>query len=119
MTAGVAVRAFAKDVLTTLPLLENSDDYVFDNEMLAQCLSFGFRNGELSCPTRYFTEASSINFSRSVKYAFGVLNTTLKLWLQRSGISHYRLFSPGGRKLMLDYYVSSPSTYVPEISRKI
>jgi len=112
-------RAFAKEVLTTLPLLENSDDFVFDNEMLAQCLSFGFRIGEVSCPTRYFTEASSINFSRSVKYGFGVLSTTLKLWLQRSGIAHYRLFSPAGRKLLMDYYVSSPTIGVQETVRKI
>jgi glycosyltransferase involved in cell wall biosynthesis len=103
-------RAFAKEVLTTLPLLENSDDFVFDNEMLAQCLCFGFRIGELSCPTKYFPEASSINFSRSVKYGFGVLATTLKCWLQRSKIAHYRLFSPTGRKLILDYYLSSAAS---------
>src|ERR1700676_3266218 len=98
-------RAFAKDVLTTLPLLENSDDFVFDNEILLQCVCFGYRIGEISCPTKYFEEASSINFTRSVKYGFGVLNTTLKCWLQRSGVAHYRLFSPAGRKLLLDYYV--------------
>jgi glycosyltransferase involved in cell wall biosynthesis len=98
-------RAYAKDVLTTLPLLENSDDFVFDNEILAQCLCFGYRIGEISCPTKYLTEASSINFARSVKYGFGVLGTTLKCWLQRSGVAHYRLFSPAGRKLLLDYYV--------------
>src|ERR1700723_2473708 len=71
------LRAFAKDVLTTLPLLENSDDFVFDNEILAQCLCFGYRIGEISCPTKYFPEASSINFARSVKYGFGVLGTNL------------------------------------------
>jgi glycosyltransferase involved in cell wall biosynthesis len=98
-------RAFSKEVLETLPLLENSDDFVFDNEMLAQCICFGYRIGELSCPTKYFDEASSINFVRSVKYGFGVLATTLKCWLQRSKIMHYRLFSPEGRKLHLDYYL--------------
>ncbi|MGB7437409.1 MAG: glycosyltransferase family 2 protein [Candidatus Acidiferrum sp.] len=103
-------RAFSKQVLTTLPLLENSDDFVFDNEMLAQCLCFGFRIGEVSCPTIYFAEASSINFGRSVKYGFGVLATTLKCWLQRSGVAHFRLFSPAGRKLLLDYYASGPIT---------
>ena len=71
-------RAFSKDVLTDLPLLENSDDFVFDNEMLAQCISFGYRIGEVSCPTKYFEEASSINFARSVKYGFGVLITSLR-----------------------------------------
>jgi glycosyltransferase involved in cell wall biosynthesis len=98
-------RAFSKDVLTNLPVLENSDDFVFDNEMLTQCICFGYRIGELSCPTKYFHEASSINFSRSVKYGFGVLSTTLKYRLQKWGIMHYRLFSPTGRKLLLDYYV--------------
>jgi glycosyltransferase involved in cell wall biosynthesis len=98
-------RAYAKDVLTTLPLLENSDDFVFDNEILAQCLCFGYRIGEISCPTKYLAEASSINFARSVKYGFGVLATTLKCWLQRSGVAHYPLFSPAGKKLLLDYYV--------------
>lgn len=87
-------RAFAKEVLTTLPLLENSDDFVFDNEILAQCLCFDYRIGELSCPASYFGEASSINFLGSVKYGFGVLHTTMKCWLQRLGIVHYRLFSP-------------------------
>jgi glycosyltransferase involved in cell wall biosynthesis len=98
-------RAFARDVLLTLPILENSDDFIFDNEILAQCVYFGYRIGELSCPTKYFEEASSINFARSVKYGFGVLGTTLKCWLQKSGIAHYRLFSPAGRKLLLDYYL--------------
>jgi glycosyltransferase involved in cell wall biosynthesis len=100
-------RAFSKKVLLTLPLLENSDDFVFDNEILAQCLCFGFRIGEISCPARYFTEASSINFGRSVKYGFGVLGTTLKCWLQRTGMAHFRLFSAAGRKLMMDYYLSA------------
>jgi glycosyltransferase involved in cell wall biosynthesis len=97
-------RAFTAEVLRTLPLLENSDDFVFDNEMLAQCIYFGFRMGEISCPTKYFEEASSINFSRSVTYGFGVLATTLKLWLQRLGLVKLRLFSSTGRKLDLTYY---------------
>jgi glycosyltransferase involved in cell wall biosynthesis len=98
-------RAFARDVLVSLPLRENSDDFVFDNEMLAQCIYFGYRIGEVSCPTKYFEEASSINFTRSVKYGFGVLSTTLKYWLQKLGIARYRLFMPVGRKLLLDYYL--------------
>jgi glycosyltransferase involved in cell wall biosynthesis len=97
-------RAFTCDVLRQLPLLENSDDFVFDNEMLAQCIFFGYRIGEISCPTKYFEQASSINFARSVKYGFGVLATTLKLWLQRLGLFHLRLFSASGRKLDLSYY---------------
>ena len=105
-------RAFSKDVLLNLPLLENSDDFVFDNEMLAQCIYFGYRIGELSCPTKYFADASSINFSRSVKYGFGVLGTTLKCRLQKMGIAKFRLFSPTGRKLLSDYY-AAPTADLP------
>jgi glycosyltransferase involved in cell wall biosynthesis len=92
-------RAFSRDVLMALPLLENSDDFVFDNEVLAQCVHFKFRIGEVSCPTRYFEEASSINFSRSVKYGLGVLATTLQFALQRIGIANFRIFNSRGRKL--------------------
>jgi hypothetical protein len=67
--------------------------------MLAQCVHFGFRIGEVSCPTKYFKEASSINFRRSVKYGFGVLATTLQFALQRVGLAHLPRFSDKGRKL--------------------
>src|ERR1700745_3779770 len=100
-------RAFSREVLNTLPLLENSDDFVFDNQMLAQCVPFGFRIGEVSCPTKYFEEASSINFRRSVTYGLGVLATTLQFVLQRWGLASFAIFSPKGRKLetsALDYY---------------
>jgi glycosyltransferase involved in cell wall biosynthesis len=103
-------RAFSRQVLTSLPLLENSDDFVFDNEMLAQCIFFGYGIGEVSCPTKYFPEASSINFSRSVKYGIGVLSTTLKLRLQKLRFARFRIFSPSGRKLMFNYYVSGMSS---------
>src|SRR3982751_21886 len=66
-------RAFSRRVLETLPLHENSDDFVFDNQILAQAVAFGFLIGEISCPTRYFPEASSINFRRSMTYGMGVL----------------------------------------------
>src|ERR1700738_5015456 len=92
-------RAFSRQVLLELPLLENSDDFVFDNQILAQCVNFGFRIGEVSCPTKYFEEASSINFSRSVTYGLGVLRTTLQFALQKTGLAHFRIFSPKGRKL--------------------
>src|ERR1700687_3207049 len=92
-------RAFSRKVLTELPLLENSDDFVFDNQMLAQCVHFGFRIGEVSCPTKYFKEASSINFRRSVTYGLGVLKTTLQFAIQRAGIGHNAIFSEQGRKL--------------------
>src|SRR3989475_2348805 len=96
-------RAFSRKVLLELPLLENSDDFVFDNQMLAQCVHFGFRIGEVSCPTKYFEEASSINFRRSVKYGFGVLGTTLQFALQKMGLAHFRIFSAKGRRLEPGY----------------
>jgi glycosyltransferase involved in cell wall biosynthesis len=92
-------RAFSRKVLTELPLLENSDDFIFDNQMLAQCVHFGFRIGEVSCPTKYFEEASSINFRRSVQYGFGVLATTLQFAFQKAGLLHLSRFSEQGRKL--------------------
>ena len=92
-------RAFSRAVLEQLPLEENSDDFVFDNEMLVQAVAFGFRIGEISCPTKYFAEASSINFRRSVQYGLGVLATAGKYLLQRAGVVRFRLLSPEGRKL--------------------
>ena len=92
-------RAFARPVLEMLPLLENSDSFVFDNQMLTQCLYFGLRIGEVSCPARYFPEASSINFRRSVLYGFGVINTTMQCVLQRSRLGHFRRFDRTGRRL--------------------
>jgi glycosyltransferase involved in cell wall biosynthesis len=96
-------RAFSRKVLSELPLLENSDDFVFDNQMLAQCVNFGFHIGEVSCPTKYFEEASSINFRRSVIYGLGVIQTTLQFALQRAGVAHFRIFSAKGRKLEPGY----------------
>lgn len=70
-------RAFSRRVLETLPLLANSDDFLFDNQMLVQCHRWGFRISEISCPTKYFAEASSINFRRSVRYGLGTLGVSL------------------------------------------
>jgi glycosyltransferase involved in cell wall biosynthesis len=92
-------RAFSREVLESLPLLENSDDFVFDNQMLAQILLAGFEIGEVSCPAAYFEEASSINFRRSVKYGLGVLTTSLQAFLQRKGLATFRIFDPNGRHL--------------------
>jgi len=97
-------RAFSREVLTSLPLEENTNDFVFDNEMLAQIIYFGFRIGEISCPTKYFTEASSISFRRSVTYGFGVLATSLKFRLQRMRLSRFRIFNVQGNKLVSNYY---------------
>jgi glycosyltransferase involved in cell wall biosynthesis len=92
-------RAYRRAVLETLPLGENSDDFVFDNELLVQAVAFGFTIGEVSCPTKYFAEASSINFRRSVQYGLGVLATAGKFVLHRAGLARFALFSPAGRRL--------------------
>jgi hypothetical protein len=92
-------RGFRRNVIEFLPLLENSDDFVFDNEMLVQALSFGFRVGEISCPSAYFDEASSINFWRSLRYGFGVVSTALKYKLHRMGLAQFPFLSPEGRAL--------------------
>ncbi len=92
-------RAFSRPVLESLPLEENSNDFVFDNEMLAQIVAFGFEIGEVSCPTRYFGEASSISFPRAVHYGLGVLGVCLKYRLDRWGVRRDALFQPRGRRL--------------------
>ncbi|MCA1635823.1 MAG: glycosyltransferase family 2 protein [Acidobacteria bacterium] len=97
-------RAFSREVLESLPLEENTNDFVFDNEMLTQVVYFNYRIGEISCPTRYFEEASSISFTRSVKYGLGVLSTSLKFRLQRMRLVPFRIFDPNGSKLLPDYY---------------
>ncbi len=97
-------RAFRREVLEKLPLSENSDDFVFDNQMLAQVVHFGFRVGEISTPTRYFAEASSINFSRSVRYGLGVVTTSIGFRLHRMKLIRSRLFRGEGRKLSSNYY---------------
>ena len=97
-------RAFSRDLLQSLPLLENSDDFVFDNQMIAQAAMFGFRIGEISCPTKYCEEASSINFKRSMKYGFGVLATTVGFVAHRWGLFHAQRYDPNGRKVTQGYY---------------
>jgi glycosyltransferase involved in cell wall biosynthesis len=92
-------RAFSRRVLETLPLGENSDDFVFDNQMLTQCVYFGFQIGEVSCPTRYFPEASSINFKRSVRYGLGVVATTAQFVLQQSKLARFSIFDENGVRL--------------------
>src|SRR6202790_5467353 len=81
-------RAFSREVLTRLPLGENSDDFVFDNQMLAQCVYFGFRIGEVFCPPNFSGKLLPINFRRSVRYGLEVVQTTLQFALQRAGIIH-------------------------------
>ena len=85
-------RAFSRELLERLPLDQNSNDFVFDNEMLAQILWCGYTIAEVSCPTKYFAEASSINFSRSVKYGFGCLATGLSFRFAKMGLVQSGLF---------------------------
>lgn len=85
-------RAFSREILQALPLEGNSDDFVFDNQMLAQILWAGFTIGEVSCPTKYFAEASSINLRRSIQYGFGCLNTALRFRLAKCGLGGGTLF---------------------------
>ena len=94
-------RAFSRKVLETIPMLENSDDFVFDNQMLCQTLYFGFDLGEVSCPALYFDDASSISFSRSVTYGMGVMKTALKYAMAKRGISHFNIFNPNGKRLSI------------------
>lgn len=85
-------RAFSKEILEQLPLEENSDDFVFDNEMLGQIAYAGYIIGEVTCPTKYFGEASSINFSRSVKYGLGVLRVSIFYRLNKWGLLKSKIF---------------------------
>ena len=82
-------RAYSRKVLENIPFMKNSDDFVFDNEIIAQITYFGYRIAEISCPTKYFPEASSINFIRSVKYGFGVLGTIVKYVLHKWHMKKY------------------------------
>jgi hypothetical protein len=106
-------RAFSREVLTKLPLEENSDGFIFDGEVLAQAIYLGYRLGEISCPARYFPEASSLNFLRSAKYGLQVVWVTLKFCLQKMGLGRFRMLNPQGRKLAEDYYteVSDPASH--------
>jgi glycosyltransferase involved in cell wall biosynthesis len=82
-------RAFSSEVLRNIPILKNSDDFIFDNQIIEQIFYFGYRIGEISCPTKYFPEASTINFGKSIKYGFGVLNTILRTVLHKTKLKKY------------------------------
>ena len=85
-------RAFSREVLMNINFNKNSDDFVFDNEMLSQIIYGNFQIAEVTCPTKYFEEASSINFSRSVKYGLGVLRVSLSHFLQRTKLAKFKLY---------------------------
>lgn len=83
-------RAFTKNVLESIKYKQNSDDFVFDNQMLAQIFNKGFKISEISCPTKYFPDASSINLRRSIKYGLGVLGVSLEYFLHKKGLKEYK-----------------------------
>jgi hypothetical protein len=85
-------RAYSREALLRLPLRANSDDFVFDNQLLAQAVAARLRIGEISCPTSYHSDASSINFSRSVRYGLGVLATSAAFLAWRMGLATPRIF---------------------------
>jgi glycosyltransferase involved in cell wall biosynthesis len=92
-------RAFSSELLRSLPLEENSNDFVFDNEIICQALYLRYRIGEISCPTRYLPTSSSISFIQSITYGIGVLQVTLKFLAARSGVMQPRIFKQNGRRL--------------------
>jgi len=92
-------RAFTAEFLSRMPFGENSDDFVFDNEVLSQAVFFGYRIGEITSPSSYHKEASSISFRRSVVYGFSVLKTIVKFVLQKKGVCKYRIFDLNGKHL--------------------
>jgi len=92
-------RVFSREVVESIPMLENSDDFVFDNQMLLQIFYFGFNVAEISCPTVYNKEASSINFRRSVEYGLGVLLTGLQYMLSKAGIVKVPIFNRDGKTI--------------------
>lgn len=94
-------RAFSRDILLNLPILENSDDFVFDNQMLLQAFYFGYRVGEITCPAVYTEESSSINFRRSVVYGLGVLETAFKYTCQKHNLGKSVIFDKNGRKIKI------------------
>lgn len=94
-------RAFSKEVLEKLPLADCSDDFIFDNEILTLLFFHNYKIGEISCPTKYFKEASSINFARSCKYGLGVLGLSLKYFLAKHGLKLSKIFKKDAKKLDL------------------
>ncbi len=100
-------RAYTREVLERIPYRKNSDDFVFDSEFLAQAVYSGFRIGDVPIPTRYFAEASSINFGRSLKYGFQTLGVLGKYALQKSGLVHFSLFEKNSTWLAVPHIYRS------------
>jgi len=103
-------RAYDRRVLTTIPFLLNSDNFLFDTEVIAQTVAFGFRIGEIAVPTRYFAEASSVNFKNSVVYGLGTLWTMLKFSLNRLGLVRVRQFRESLQEVISRYHWTKITT---------
>ena len=95
-------RGFSRDVIMSLPLEEDSDDFVLDNEMIVQALYFGYRIGEITAPSKYTSESSSISFRRSVIYGIGVILTAIKFVLQKMKLAKFKIFSSSGKKISIE-----------------
>ena len=94
-------RAFSREVIASMPIMENSDDFVFDNQMLAQAIYFGYRIGEVTSPSQYTNESSSIGFRASVVYSFGVMVTSVKFLIQKWNFRKFSMFDGrNGRKVL-------------------
>lgn len=100
-------RAYSRRLLETVPFLLNSDDFVFDTEMIVQAVAFGFRIGEIAVPTRYFEEASSVNFSRSVTYGLATLDVLRRYLLHRTKLRHYPQFAKRLAEVLSPYHSAS------------
>ena len=101
-------RAFSKEILEKVNFEANSDDFIFDNQMLTQIFYCGYEIGEISCPAKYFEEASSINFSRSMKYGLGVLSNSILFRLNKWKILHSKIYQPAKNNISIPVVDSSP-----------
>ena len=97
-------RAFSRKVLQSIPFDQSSDDFIFDNQILAQIAYFGFSIGELSCPAKYFKEASTIHLGPSLRYGVGVIKTSIMYLLQKARMAKFSIFNQTGKRLEEDYY---------------
>ncbi len=111
-------RAYSRDVLLRLPLEENSDGFVFDNEMIVQLVFFGYEIAEITCPAKYFEEASSTGLLRSTRYGLGVLTTTCRYLLERMGLRRFPMFDHEGRKLQYDVERYAPNRHSVGVARE-
>ena len=93
-------RAFSRHVLLNLPILENSDDFAFDNQIIAQAVFFGYKLGEVTAPSRYTKDSSSISFARSCKYGIDVISTSLEFMFAKWRLMHPAIFDPNGKKII-------------------